>query len=66
MPFVTVSILDDVDIPHGSAIVNTVRQYDMKFGVIVLTTIISVTATVIDTLYEVGAYSVYKRKKKMK
>ncbi|SDI30149.1 DHA2 family efflux MFS transporter permease subunit [Alteribacillus bidgolensis] len=58
MPLVTVSMnaLDDADIPHGSAIVNTVRQFGMTFGIIVLTTIISVTTSIMDTSYEVGTY----------
>jgi len=58
MPLVTVSMnaLDDTDISHGSAIVNTIRQFGMTFGVIVLTSIISITSSVMDTSYEVGAY----------
>lgn len=50
MPLVTVSMseLENIDIPHGSAIVNTVRQFGMAFGIIVLTSIISVTVTVMD------------------
>src|SRR5699024_12307678 len=45
MPLVTVSMseLGDKDIPHGSAIVNTVRQFAMAFGIIILTSIISIT-----------------------
>lgn len=58
MPLITVSMnaLDDADIPHGSAIGNTVRQFGMMFGVIVLSTIISVTNTIMDASYEVGTY----------
>ncbi|GAK10804.1 LOW QUALITY PROTEIN: hypothetical protein JCM19039_444 [Geomicrobium sp. JCM 19039] len=58
MPLVTVSMnaLDDEDIPHGRALVNTVRQFGMTFGIIVLSTIISVTATTMDAPYEVGTY----------
>ncbi|MFD1038949.1 DHA2 family efflux MFS transporter permease subunit [Virgibacillus byunsanensis] len=58
MPLVTVSMnaLEDADISHGSAIVNTVRQFGMTFGIIVLSTIISVTTSTMDTSYEVGTY----------
>ncbi|WP_059105293.1 DHA2 family efflux MFS transporter permease subunit [Shouchella shacheensis] len=58
MPLVTVSMnaLDNGDIPHGSAIVNTVRQFGMTFGIIVLSTIISITTSTMDTSYEVGTY----------
>lgn len=58
MPLVTMSmnVLDDKDIAHGSAIVNTVRQFGMVFGVIILTSIISVTTSVLDASYKVGTY----------
>ncbi|WP_163971828.1 DHA2 family efflux MFS transporter permease subunit [Oceanobacillus halotolerans] len=58
MTLVTISMnaLDDADIPHGSAIVNTVRQFAMTFGVIILTTIISFTTSIMDTSYKVGTY----------
>ncbi|WP_100009988.1 DHA2 family efflux MFS transporter permease subunit [Lentibacillus sediminis] len=43
MPLVTLGMnaLNDEEIAHGSAIVNTVRQFGLAFGVIVLTSIIS-------------------------
>lgn len=58
MPLVTVSVnaLDTSEIPHGTAIVNTVRQFGMAFGVIVLTTIISITTSQMDAPYEVATY----------
>lgn len=58
MPLVTMSmnVLDDENIAHGSAIVNTVRQFGMVFGVIVLTSIISITTSIIDAPYQVGSY----------
>ena len=58
MPLVTVSMsaLDDTDISHGSAIVNTVRQFAMTFGTIVTTTIISTTTSIMDTSYKIGTY----------
>lgn len=58
MPLVTLSMnaLNNEDIAHGSAIVNTVRQFGMAFGIIVLSTIISITTSVMDTPYEVGTY----------
>lgn len=58
MPLVTVSVnaLNTSEIPHGSAIVNTVRQFGMAFGVIVLTTVISVTTNQMDAPYKVGTY----------
>ncbi|QQK75498.1 DHA2 family efflux MFS transporter permease subunit [Salicibibacter cibarius] len=58
MPLVTVSMnaLDDQDISHGSAIVNTARQFGMTFGIIVLSTIISITTSIRETSYEVGTY----------
>lgn len=58
MPLVTVSMsaLDDTDISHGSAIVNTVRQFAMTFGIIVTTTIISTTTSIMDTSYKIGTY----------
>ena len=43
-------------IAHGSAIVNTVRQFAMAFGVIFLTTIISVTTEVSNTSYIESTY----------
>ena len=58
MPLVTLSmnVIDEKDIAHGSAIVNTVRQFGMAFGIIFLSTIISVTTTVSDASYEVSTY----------
>ncbi|OZU89619.1 MFS transporter [Virgibacillus indicus] len=58
MPLVTMSMnaLNDADISHGSAIVNTIRQFGMAFGIIVLSTIISVTTSIMDSSYEVGTY----------
>ncbi|SHG61905.1 DHA2 family efflux MFS transporter permease subunit [Ornithinibacillus halophilus] len=58
MTLVTVSMnaLEDKDIAHGSAIVNTVRQFGMTFGIIILSTIISLTTSNMDTSYEVGTY----------
>lgn len=58
MPLVTVAMnaLSQEDIAHGSAIVNTVRQFGMTFGIIFLSTIISVTASTINAPYDVGAY----------
>ncbi len=57
-PIVTVSMnaLDNKDIPHGSAIVNTVRQLGMTMGVIGLTSIISITAATMDAPYSVGTF----------
>lgn len=48
--------LDNKDIPHGSAIVNTVRQLGMTIGVITLTSIISITAASMDAPYNVGTF----------
>ncbi|OZT77502.1 MFS transporter [Salinicoccus roseus] len=58
MPLVTVSMseLGKADIPHGSAIVNTVRQFAMAFGIIILTSIISITVAVMDAPYAVSTY----------
>lgn len=58
MPLVTMGMnaLNDQDIAHGSAIVNTVRQFAMTFGIVVLTTIISVTTSTMDAPYKVGTY----------
>jgi EmrB/QacA subfamily drug resistance transporter len=58
MPLVSLGAnsLDTTDIPHGSAIVNTVRQFAMAFGVIILTTIISVTINQLHQPYEAGAH----------
>ena len=58
MPLTTLSmnVLDDRDIAHGSAIVNTVRQFAMTFGIIVLSSIISITTSVMDAPYRVGTY----------
>ncbi|GAK08613.1 LOW QUALITY PROTEIN: multidrug resistance protein [Geomicrobium sp. JCM 19038] len=58
MPLVTVGMnaLSQEDIAHGSAIVNTVRQFGMTFGIIFLSTIISATASTINAPYDVGAY----------
>ena len=48
--------VDYSDIPHGSAIVNTVRQLGMTIGVIVLTSIISITAATMDAPNSVGTF----------
>ena len=58
MPLVTVSMseLGKADIPHGSAIVNTVRQFSMAFGIIILTSIISITVSVMEAPYAVSTY----------
>ncbi|MCC4722945.1 MFS transporter [Salinicoccus sp. RF5] len=58
MPLVTVSMseLGKADIPHGSAIVNTVRQFAMAFGIIILTSIISITVAVMEAPYAVSTY----------
>ncbi|CAM2791996.1 DHA2 family efflux MFS transporter permease subunit [Salinicoccus roseus] len=58
MPLVTVSMseLGKADIPHGSAIVNTVRQFAMAFGIIILTSIISITVAVMDAPYATSTY----------
>ncbi|MBM7598892.1 EmrB/QacA subfamily drug resistance transporter [Virgibacillus halotolerans] len=58
MPLVTVSVnaLNNSEIPHGSAIVNTARQFGMAFGVIVLTTVISITTNQMDVPYKVATY----------
>ncbi|WP_080875470.1 MFS transporter [Oceanobacillus timonensis] len=58
MPLVSVSVnvLDEKEMAHNSAIVNTVRQLGMAFGVVILTTIISVTTAVMDAPEQVGTY----------
>ncbi|GAA0377698.1 hypothetical protein GCM10008968_36900 [Bacillus horti] len=58
MPLVTVSMnaLENTDISHGSAIINTVRQFGLIFGIIVFSSIVSMTTSVMGTPYEVGAY----------
>ncbi|WP_271397306.1 MFS transporter [Salinicoccus roseus] len=58
MPLVTVSMseLGKADIPHGSAIVNTVRQFAMAFGIIILTSIISITVAVTEAPYATSTY----------
>lgn len=58
MPLVTVSMnaIANHDIPHGSAIVNTSRQFGMTFGVVVLTSIISITNAMTETSYQIGTY----------
>jgi EmrB/QacA subfamily drug resistance transporter len=58
MPLVTVSMseLGKADIPHGSAIVNTVRQFAMAFGIIILTSIISITVAVMEAPYATSTY----------
>lgn len=45
MPLVTLGVnsLEQSEIAHASAIVNTVRQFGLSFGVIVLTTIITIS-----------------------
>lgn len=59
MPLVTVSMseLGDKDIPHGSAIVNTVRQFAMAFGIIILTSIISITVALMDAPQAEATYT---------
>ncbi|WP_040983418.1 DHA2 family efflux MFS transporter permease subunit [Oceanobacillus jeddahense] len=58
MPLVSVSVdvLDEKELAHNSAIVNTVRQLGMAFGVVILTTIISVTTSVMDAPKQAGTY----------
>lgn len=58
MPLVSVSVnvLDEKEMAHNSAIVNTVRQLGMAFGVVILTTVISITTSVIDAPERVGTY----------
>lgn len=58
MPLVTISMseLDDEEIPHGSAINNTIRQFAMTFGIIILTSIISITVVNMDATETVATY----------
>lgn len=58
MPLVSVSVdvLDEKEMAHNSAIINTVRQLGMTFGVVVLTTVISVTTSTMDAPEQVGTY----------
>ncbi|MFD1412610.1 DHA2 family efflux MFS transporter permease subunit [Oceanobacillus jeddahense] len=58
MPLVSVSVdvLDEKELAHNSAIVNTVRQLGMAFGVVILTTIISITTSVMDAPEQAGTY----------
>ncbi|GGP15064.1 DHA2 family efflux MFS transporter permease subunit [Oceanobacillus neutriphilus] len=58
MPLVSVSVnvLDEKEMAHNSAIVNTVRQLGMAFGVVILTTVISITTSVMDAPERVGTY----------
>lgn len=58
MPLVTVSMaeLTEDEIPHGSAINNTIRQFAMTFGVIVLTSIISITVSLMDAPVRLSTY----------
>ncbi|WP_077604508.1 DHA2 family efflux MFS transporter permease subunit [Oceanobacillus sojae] len=58
MPLVSVSVnvLDEKEMAHNSAIVNTVRQLGMAFGVVILTTVISITTSVIDAPERAGTY----------
>lgn len=58
MPLVTISMseLSDDEIPHGSAINNTIRQFAMTFGIIALTSIISITVVNMDAPEAVGTY----------
>ncbi len=58
MPLVSVSVdvLDEKEMAHNSAIINTVRQLGMAFGVVVLTTVISVTTSMMDVSEQVGTY----------
>ncbi|MFD1065133.1 MFS transporter [Oceanobacillus locisalsi] len=53
---VSVNVLDEKEMAHNSAIVNTVRQLGMAFGVVILTTVISVTTAVMDAPEQVGTY----------
>ncbi|NJP36254.1 DHA2 family efflux MFS transporter permease subunit [Alkalicoccus luteus] len=59
MTLVTTSVnsLEQEDIPHGAAINNTLRQFGMAFGVIVLTTVISVTTAQSSAPYEEAVYT---------
>src|SRR5699024_12745715 len=58
MPLVTISMseLDDDEIPHGSAINNTIRQFAMTFGIIVLTAIIRISVVNMDAPESVSTY----------
>lgn len=58
MPLVTISMseLRDDEIPHGSAINNTIRQFAMTFGIIILTSIISITVVNMDAPEAVSTY----------
>lgn len=58
MPLVSVSVdvLEEKEMAHNSAIVNTVRQVGMAFGVVMLTTVISITASTMDAPEQVGTY----------
>ncbi|MBU8907660.1 DHA2 family efflux MFS transporter permease subunit [Desertibacillus haloalkaliphilus] len=58
MPLVSIGVesLSTAEIPHGAAIVNTVRQFGMAFGIVFLTTIISVTTNQMEAPYEVAAF----------
>jgi len=58
MPLVSVSVnvLDEKEMAHNSAIVNTVRQLGMAFGVVILTTVISITTSVMDAPERTGTY----------
>ncbi|GAB3055605.1 DHA2 family efflux MFS transporter permease subunit [Virgibacillus ainsalahensis] len=58
MPLVTLGFnsLQTSEISHASAIGNTVRQFGLAFGVIMLTTIISITTNQMDESYEVATF----------
>ncbi|PRO64882.1 DHA2 family efflux MFS transporter permease subunit [Alkalicoccus urumqiensis] len=58
MTLVTVSMnaLTQKDVTHGSAITNTFRQFGMAFGVILLTTVISLSTARADIAYREAAY----------
>ncbi|MBP1971378.1 EmrB/QacA subfamily drug resistance transporter [Virgibacillus natechei] len=58
MPLVTLGFnsLQTSEISHASAIGNTVRQFGLAFGVILLTTIISITTNQMDQPYEVATF----------
>ncbi|CAM4362325.1 DHA2 family efflux MFS transporter permease subunit [Lacicoccus alkaliphilus] len=58
MPLVTISMseLSEDEIPHGSAINNTIRQFAMTFGIIILTSIISMTVARMDAPEQVSTY----------
>ncbi|UJL45666.1 hypothetical protein KFZ58_14895 [Virgibacillus sp. NKC19-16] len=58
MPLVTLGFnsLQTSETAHASAIGNTVRQFGLAFGVIMLTTIISMTTNWMGAPYEVATF----------